>query len=133
VSSVIGDRRLALRAGRADPPWSGSNVHWTQEVLAVPNDSAIPLAGQVVKHVGGRDVEVVNGTAIGWIGSSFPFWQEYQLAIAVSPGPDGSVCFTCCSRLRWTAIWAGAASLGPQSEKLAEALRTEVRRSVPLQ
>lgn len=26
-----------------------------------------------------------------------------------------------------------AASLGPQSEKLAEALRTEVRRSVPLQ
>ncbi len=128
VTSLFGDRRLAVRSGRIDAPWIGSNASWTQTFAAIPIESACHLAGQAVTNVGGRRVELINGCeAVGWIGSGWtniPEWQEYQLDVLVSQDPGGLTRFTCCARPRWKMGWGGTS----KSRRLADSLRHEVER-----
>ena len=101
IASAVGDRKLAIRAGRGDAPWNGTYASWTQQTSATPVEVAASLAAQAISDVGGRNVELDNNlTAVGWIGSNFPFWQEYQLAVVVSIGTEGLTTFTCCARPR---------------------------------
>jgi hypothetical protein len=93
-----------------------------------PIKSPTALSVRAISRAGGRDVKLVNGsTAIGWIGdptTNVPDWQEYQLAVVVSPESDDRSCFTCCARPRWWAALAGAT----KSQRLAESLRAEIEK-----
>jgi hypothetical protein len=130
VSSLFGDRKLAIWTGRTDPPWAGSSARWTQTSAAIPLDSAAHFGVTAISRVGGRNAELISDwEAIGWIGSSLtniPEWQEYQLDVLVSRAPDGHACFTCSARPRWKMGWGGAS----KSARLAESLRSEVERLV---
>jgi hypothetical protein len=126
ITSLFGDRQLAVRAGRGDAPWKGSAAGWTQYVCDSSIGAGPHVATQAIVNIGGRKVELVNGTAaVGWIGSSWvnlPEWQEYQLAVVVAQDSNGGTSFTCCARPRWKTRWGGAS----KSRRLALALRQEV-------
>jgi len=131
LMSTFGDRKLAVRAGRGDePPWTGSGARWTEHLSGTPFGTATTYAIRAITNVGGRNVELVNGSAaIGWVGSRWtnvPEWQEYELAVVVSPVRGGGSCFTCCVRPRWKAnlTW------GSKSQRVAESLRSEVEKLV---
>jgi hypothetical protein len=126
VTSLMWDRKLAIRAGRTDAPWTGSSARWTQTFADTPLASASHFGLTAISKVGGRNAELISDwEAIGWTGSSLtniPEWQEYQLDVLVSEVEDGQVCFTCSARPRWKLVWGGAS----KSARLAESLRCEV-------
>ena len=131
LMSTFGDRKLAVRAGRGDePPWTGSGARCAEYLSGTPSGAATTYATRAITNVGGRNVELVNGSAaIGWVGSRWtnvPEWQEYELGIVVSPLRDGASCFTCCVRPRWKSTW----TWGSKSQRLAESLRSEVEKLV---
>jgi len=130
ATSLVWDRKLTVRVGRTDAPWTGSSARWAQTFAAVPLGSAAQFGVTAISRVGGRNAELISDwEAIGWIGSSLtniPEWQEYQLDVLVSCTPDGRVCFTCSARPRWKMGWGGASKSG----RLAESLRSEVERLV---
>ncbi len=128
--SIVTDRRLAVRAGRASPPWTGSNARWAQFAHPMPLDTAVRLATDAISNMGGRGVEAVSGVMVtGWVGSVFTNlarWQQYQLAVALSWAPDGSTVFTSCARPRFGATLFGA----PKSQRLAASLQDELLRLI---
>jgi hypothetical protein len=103
IGSTYSDRKLAIQAGREDAPWSGNRARWAQwhaqtRPITLPTDIAL----RAIANVGGRRPEFVNAsTAVGWIGSSFPYLREYQLAVVLSRGLEGETLFTCCARPRF--------------------------------
>jgi hypothetical protein len=124
--SIRSDRRLLTRAGRGSAPWTGSNARWTQIFLSVNPDQARNMAERAIRAIGGNHVEWLDeNTAIGWIGwvlTNLPEWQQYQLAIVISPGPGGGLTFTCCARPRASVALMGAS----KGQRLASALRSEL-------
>lgn len=130
VMSLLTDRQLAVRTGRADAPWIGSCAGWTQTFSNTPIDTARHYATQAICNIGGRKVVLINDwEAVGWIGSSWvnvPEWQEYQLDVLISVAWGGETCFTCSARPRWKMVWGGVSKSG----RLAESLQREVERLV---
>ncbi|MDA8343162.1 MAG: hypothetical protein M0007_13205 [Actinomycetota bacterium] len=124
--STVSDRRVALRAGRADPPWRGPLAFTLPVETPVAPERALAVARRAVVMAGGTDVEAVEpATILGWIGSSWtnvPSRQQYQLAVAVMAGADGGVLFICTARPRFASALLGAG----RSQRLAELLQSAV-------
>lgn len=124
--SIVTDRRLAVRSGRASAPWTGSNARWVQFAYPVPLQRAIALAATALSQMGAQRVETVNDVMVtGWVGSALtnlPQWQQYQLAVGLAAAPDGTTVFTSCARPRSSMAYMGAS----KSQQLATALQNEL-------
>ena len=128
ISLTLGDRKLAVRCGRENAPWNGSNSRWCQFNSSTRPAAAPSIAATAISEVGGRQVQIVHGSvAVGWIGSSWtniPQFQEYQLSIVTAPNDSGGSTFTCCARPRWNSAKFGTS----RSRSLSDALDSEVQR-----
>ncbi len=126
TTSVFTDRRLSLRAGRGDAPWIGAQARWAAVETAVPITQAVGVARDAIRQAGGRDLSV-NGDSIvvGWIGTVFtnlPQWQQYELAIVISPASNGGTQFICCARPRFSTTFLG----GSRSYEIVSILESEI-------
>lgn len=126
VLSVSVDRRVDLDCGKFEPQWAGAAAWSVPVVTGVPTERAVALAREAVFRAGGIDISVHDTwTVVGWTGSAwtnFPGRQQYQLAIAVTSGPEGSTEFICCSRPRFRSSLV----VGRRCLDLARRLEAEV-------
>lgn len=127
IAVLLGsDRKRALQRGRSDRIGAGGAS--VPVVAFVPTDSALTIAQEAVRRVGGRQVEGLNGSlVVGWIGSSWTNvskYSEYEMGVFLSGLADGSTQFVCSGRPRFGSQLSGAT----RSQELAQRLATEVSR-----
>ncbi len=126
IVGTVSDRRLAVRAGRADAPWRGYPAFSLPVETSVAPEHALAIARRAVAMTGGSAIELVEPTTvIGWIGSVWtnaPQKQQYELAVAVMAGTGGGIEFVCCARPRFSSAAFGAA----KCQLLAELLQSAV-------
>jgi hypothetical protein len=131
IVTIISDRKLALRAGRGDDPWNGPYVAWNQLTWPTLAESPAALGVRAISNVGGRDAGLVRETtAVGWVGSNFPLFQEFQLAVEASTESPGQTLFTCCARPRWSPPFLMISMTGLQNRRLVDSLRAELQRLI---
>jgi hypothetical protein len=128
IMTIFSDRKLALRAGRGDDPWNGPYVAWNQLASPTPVEAATAVGVRAIANVGGRDAGPVRETtAVGWIGSNFPLFQEFELAVEASTESPGQTLFTCCARPRWSPPFLMISMSGLQNRRLVDSLSAELQ------
>ena len=123
---VASDRKRAIRHGRVARFGGGGLGNSVPVVVLVSSDSAMQIAKEAIRQVGGREVVSLSGSAaVGWIGSSWtnlPNRSEYELRVSLSTLADGSTQFVCSGRPRFASQLTGTA----RSRELATRLASEV-------
>lgn len=132
ILNVFSDRKVAVRAGRGDDPWNGPYATWNQLTWSGSrNESAAEVGRQAIVNLGGSEATLVNETtAVGWIGSNFPFFQEHQIAVEANTETPGQTLFTCCARPRWSPLFLIVSMGGLRNRRLVDSLQAELQRLI---
>jgi hypothetical protein len=122
--ATFADRKVLVRAGKGDAPWSGAMAASVPVDAPISPDRALEIAKEALGAVGATGIEAVDDhTIVGWSGTPWvynvPSLQAYQLAVAVVAQSEASTQILCCARPRF----ANSAFGNAMSQRIAVQLQ----------